>query len=45
MLRAVIAVAGFLLAVTGIAVLSWPLALVAGGSCLLAWGLFSDGGE
>ncbi len=45
MLRAVIAVAGFLLAVTGIAVMSWPLALVAAGSCLLAWGLFSEGGE
>lgn len=45
MLRAVVAVAGFLLAVAGIAVLSWPVALIAAGACLLVWGLFSEGGD
>jgi len=44
-LRTVAALAGFVLAVVGIAVMSWPLALVAGGACLCVWGLFTDGGE
>ncbi len=45
MLHVAAAVAGFVMAVAGIAVLSWPLALVAGGVVLLLWGLFTEGGD